>query len=113
MSKKKKMRWVSNDNKGEFNEDALFSDSALDAMIANAFKGVKKEIAKKSQPEPPRPTETLVEHMLKENEKNTPKVFDREPVPNQDQQPLLHFHKHRLALSFQTLRRSLPHYLGL
>ena len=85
MSKKKKMRWVSNDNKGEFNEDALFSDSALDAMIANAFKGVKKEIAKKSQPEPPRPTETLVEHMLKENEKNTPKVFDREPVPNQDQ----------------------------
>ena len=85
MSKKKKMRWVSNDNKGEFNEDALFSDSVLDAMIANAFKGVKKEIAKKSQPEPPRPTETLMERMMKENERNTPKVFDREPVPNQDQ----------------------------
>ncbi len=68
---KKKMKWISNDNKGEFNDEALFSDSALDAMIAesfskesvrNGFLGARNKLNI--------PEDSFMDHMLKESAKN-------------------------------------------
>ena len=68
---KKKMKWISNDNKGEFNDEALFSDSVLDAMIAesfskesvrNGFLGARNKLNI--------PEDSFMDHMLKESAKN-------------------------------------------
>ena len=71
MGKKKKMRWISNESNGEFNEEALFSDSALDDMIAKSFsKNSVKEAFSETQRQLNIPKDSFMNQMLRESAKN-------------------------------------------